>query len=159
MYENLKKMSEMELRDFKCPWPQTKEELDSIINALAERDQDYGTCVYSMSIAAEAAFRYIASKLGVTGFQASCADLDFFRRIRGYKFGFQVINMENLLYPQYKDELSVNPKKLLEDPRTRKVIKAEAKKLLSDKSKSSADGDVIKHWKKLAALPDLKEKQ
>lgn len=95
--------TEAQLRALKMPWPRSEGDMRRIIQAVSQREHDYGTCVYAMSIAAEAAFHLVAHRLGVTGFQASCADLDFLRRLRGYEMGFRVLNYENLLYPQYAD--------------------------------------------------------
>lgn len=154
MTTSIKKMTEQELRDYKVPTPRSIDELTDIICDLTERKHDYGTCVYAMSIAATAAFNYMASTLGVTGFQASCADMDILRRTRGYEHGFQVINYENLLYPQYEDQFGLSRAKLLADPGVRKIVRAAAKKLLKDRS-ADAHKDVLAHWKQLAALPVL----
>lgn len=94
---------EEELRELDVPWPRNETDLLRIIRAVAKREHDYGTCVYAMSIAAEASYNYISHVLGVTGFQASWADMDFLRRTRGWKMGFRILNYENLLYPQYLD--------------------------------------------------------
>lgn len=99
----LRSGTEKELREFDAPWPRNEADLLRIIRVVAKREHDYGTCVYAMSIAAEAAYNYISHVLGVTGFQASCADMDFIRRTRSWKMGFQILNYENLLYPQYLD--------------------------------------------------------
>ncbi len=101
--KTLKNGSEKELRELDVPWPRNEADLLRIIRAVAKREHDYGTCVYAMSIAAEASYNYISHVLGVTGFQASCADMDFLRRTRSWKMGFQILNYENLLYPQYLD--------------------------------------------------------
>ena len=92
--------TEKEMREAKVPWPKTIEELVEYINSLTDRTHDYGTTVYAMSMAATAAFYYAAHKVGSSGFQASCADLDILRRTRGFKAGFAILNYENLLYPQ-----------------------------------------------------------
>jgi len=97
---NLKDMTEEELQAYKCPSPKTLEELTDIIKQLTEREHDYGTCVYAMSIAALATFYYVSYRLGVTGFQASCADLEFLKRSRNMESGFRIINYHYLLYPQ-----------------------------------------------------------
>lgn len=92
---------EQEIRNQEAPWFDSPDQLQKYINSLVERPQDYGSCVYAMSLAAVAAFQYVASKLGVTGFQASCADLDFIRRTRNIKGPFMLVNAEKMLYPQY----------------------------------------------------------
>ena len=100
--EECRTLDEDGLRDAVLPWPKTELELLAQIDALVNRKHDYGTCVYAMSMSAIAAFRYVSHRLGVTGFQASCADLDFIARNRGMKHGFQIVDYENLLYPQYE---------------------------------------------------------
>lgn len=145
-------MSEGELRDEKVITPDTIEELVEYIKALEERSHDYGTCVYAMSMSATAAFNYIARKLGVTGFQASCADMDILRRTRNLESGFRVLNFENLLYPQYcNDEHFPSWKELIAENIAE--LSKEAQKRL-DKS----DGDTIPthpnvkaHWELLAS--------
>jgi hypothetical protein len=83
--------TEQQMRDAKVPWPLTKEQLVEYVESLATRTHDYGTCVYAMSMAAQAAFNYVSRMLGVTGFQASCADLDFIRRTRSMDGPFMLI--------------------------------------------------------------------
>ncbi len=153
MTTDITKMTEQELRAYKVPTLRSIDELTDLITDLAARKHDYGTCVYAMSIAATAAFHYIGGTLGVTGFQASCADLDIVRRTRGYETGFRIVNYENLLYPQYEDEFVSSPAELLAEPDLRKTIRAAAAKLL--KGRSDAHKDVRAHWKHLAELPVL----
>ena len=93
--------TEEEMHEMKAPWPETPEELVAFITTITDRPHDYGTCVSAMSLAAEAAFNYVASVLAVTGFQASCADLDFLRRTRRIKGPFALIEGEDMMYPQY----------------------------------------------------------
>src|SRR5512141_507260 len=93
--------TEKEMRESKVPSIPTLEDLTEYIDSLVERPHEYGTCVYAMSMAATAAFHYVAGKLGVTGFQASCAALDVIRRTRGWEGPFLLLNAEDALYPQY----------------------------------------------------------
>lgn len=93
--------TEKELREASVPWPQNERQLLEYIHSLVEREHDYETCVYAMSMAAVAAFYYVSHKLGVTGFQASCADLDILRRTRSLDGPFMLLKAEDLLYPQY----------------------------------------------------------
>ncbi len=88
------------MRDSVAPWPESIDGLGKYIESLVERQHDYGTCVYAMSLAATAAFQYVAGKLGCTGFQASLADLDILRRTRQMKGPFIVLKAEDELYPQ-----------------------------------------------------------
>jgi hypothetical protein len=140
-------MTEKELREHKVPFFNTQDELDAYIKSLVEREHDYGTCVYAMSCAAEATFNYVASRLGVTGFQASCANLDFIKRTRGMENGFSIINYTNLLYPQYLNNESFPSITYLESE-NKKMLKKEAKRLL--RKNPNAHPDVIKRWKELS---------
>lgn len=133
------------MRDLANPWPKTEKELlDTILEHLKE-PHDYGSCAYAMSLAATAAFNYVAHKLGVTGFQASCADLDFLRRSRGYKGPFMVLDGAKLLYPQY--DVPGNVAEWIGEQRG--WLRDEARKLLAERSEM-AHPEVIAHWKKLA---------
>ena len=147
--EECRTLDEAGLRDAELPWPNTEEELIEQIDALVNREHDYGTCVYAMSLAAFAAFRYVSHKLGVSGFQASCADLDFLSRSRRLEHGFRIVGYENLLYPQYEeafDELDfwtlirANIKRLSE----------EAGKLLEKTEPTHPE--VRAHWEKLVEM-------
>jgi hypothetical protein len=136
--------TEAELRTAKVPWPLTKEQLTEYVESLVSKSHDYGTCVYAMSMAAEAAFNYISGQLGVTGFQASCADLDFVRRTRHIGGPFILLKGEDALYPQYDLEA-----KLAEAMQSWKPwLKEQAEKKLADPS--HAHPDVRAHWKRLA---------
>src|SRR5690606_28183360 len=96
--------TEVELRDAEVPWLKDPDDLAAYIASLVERPHDYGTCVYAMSMAATAAFNYVAGRLGASGFQASCADMDILRRTRSLKNGFCLVDYDGILYPQYWDE-------------------------------------------------------
>jgi len=110
--EQIKTADEAMLRDIEPAWPKTKEELDAIVWALTKRDHDYGTCVYAMSLSAWAAYCYVAHMLGTTGFQASCADMDLLKRSRHMDV-FRIVNADNLLYPQYDEDLDLPLQKLI----------------------------------------------
>lgn len=138
--------TEKDMREEKAPTPQSVDELSSYIETLVVREHDYGTCVYAMSLAATAAFNYVANKLGVTGFQASCADLDILRRTRRMESPFSIINGENMLYPQY--DLVGELKKNIED--WRGWAKQEAIKKLKVCDQERIHPDVLAHWKMLA---------
>lgn len=138
--------TESEMRAAKAPTPYTPAQLAEYIESLVKRNHDYGTCVYAMSLAATAAFNYVAHQLGVTGFQASCADLDILRQTRHLDGPFILLKGEDALYPQYnlREKLSDALKKW--EP----WLKEQAHKKLSDPSNTSAHPDVISHWKRLA---------
>jgi hypothetical protein len=136
--------TEQEMRDAEVPWVESTEELVAYINGLTDRNHDYGTCVYAMSMAAMAAFHYVGNKLGTTGFQASCADMDILRRSRMIKGPFMLIDGNKMLYPQYdlRQQLEEAIKKW------KPWAAEEAQKLLDDKP--TAHENVIAHWKQLA---------
>lgn len=147
-------LEEIAMRAFKAPTPDTSAELAKLADELVDREHEYGTCVYAMSILAEAAFRFVARRLGVTGFQASCADMDILRRTRGWKGPAMILDGENALYPQYDLRESVN--KWLTDPDMIQWLADEARKLIAERS--GPDGfpgqvhpDVRAHWERLAA--------
>lgn len=143
---DLSKATEAELREYSAPWPKTEDELLGLIHQLVDRPHDYGTCVYAMSIAAEATFNYVSDKLGVTGFQASCADMDILRRTRGYKHGFMVLDAAKLLYPQY-DVLNEVRHWI---SKTEARLSDEARRLLNEKSPGDVHPDVRARWATLA---------
>lgn len=150
-HEKLKTMKEAELREYKVPFPKSFEELKEIIDNLAEREHDYGTCVYAMSISAEASFKYISSKLGCTGFQAGCADMAFIGNTRNMKSGFSIIDWDNALYPQFREKLDVSLEGLLKG--NAEHFNKKSKELLADK-KSNAVKTVKDHWKYVADYTD-----
>ena len=136
--------TEEAMRDAKVPWPYTKQQLSDYIESLVNRDHNYGTCVYALSMAAEAAFNYVAHKLGVTGFQSSCADLDFIRRVRSMEGPFILLKAEDMVYPQY--DLEEKLRKAMES--WKPWVKEQAQKNL-DKDSEHCHPDVVAHWKKL----------
>jgi hypothetical protein len=143
----IKTMTEKELRESKVPYIKTESELVEYIGNLVDREHDYGTCVYAMSMAAVATYRYVGGKLGVTGCQASCADMDILRRNRMMNSGFMLLNYENLLYPQYcNKEYFPGWETLIKNNREHLAQKAQEK--LAEHS--DAHPDVIRHWKMLA---------
>lgn len=140
--------TEQDMRAAKVPWPYTKEQLVEYIDSLVEREHDYGTCVYAMSMAAVAAFYFVSHKLGVTGFQASCAEMDFLRRTRRLEGPFMLIDADKMLYPQYN--LMAELLKALEE--WRPWAKKRAAELLAART-SACDG-VVERWKELANGPE-----
>lgn len=151
--KTVNEMTEAEMREAKVPTSQTPEELAGYISALVDRQHDYVTCVYAMSMAATAAFNYVAHKLGVSGFQASCADLDILARTRDLHFG-KILDYRNLLYPQYCDtEHFPGVTELMADEKIRKWLGDEARKKLTE-TNGVAHPNVLAHWQKLASQAD-----
>lgn len=143
--ENLDR--EVAMRETKAPTPKSAEELASYIESLRAQEHCYGTCVYAMSLAATATFNYMASRLGVTGFQASCADMDILKRTRGYEHGFLILNATDLLYPQY------DPAKRAAEwvQETRPKLAGAAAKMLAEAG-DHVSPKVIARWQEIAAL-------
>lgn len=140
--------TEAEMREMEAPWPESAEELAEYVEALVDRPHSYGTCVYAMSLAAAAAFRYVAKRLGVTRFQASMADLDILRQTRGWKWG-RLLDYEKLLYPQYcTDEHFPSWRSLVEA--NREELAKRAEELLAEKGE--AHPHVTTHWRWLAGI-------
>jgi uncharacterized protein YdbL (DUF1318 family) len=144
MRETAKTEKEMQATESK--WPYTIEQLTEYVESLVDREHDYGTCVHAMSLAGIAAMNYVAHKLGVTGFQASCADLEIVRRNRLIKGPFMLLKAEDALYPQ-----SYPADKLREALKEWQPWLAEqAQKSLDENT--TAHPRVLWHWKRLAAL-------
>lgn len=138
--------TEQEMREMEAPWFNTYEELNDYIRGLIDRPHTYGTCVYAMSLAAVATFNFVAGKIGTTGFQASCADLDILRQTRHFEWG-KLLNYKDLLYPQ-----NINNNHF---PSIDYLMKEHKEKLaqlaqeLIDRSGEMAHPDVLNHWKML----------
>ena len=136
--------TELELRDVKEKWPYTQKQLTEYVESLVNRSHEYGTCVYALSLAAAAAFNYVSHKLGVTGFKASCADLDFLRRTRSINGPFILLKADDLLYPQYdlREKLDEAIKEW------QPWLKTEAQKRLENDRPAAVL--VVAHWQRLA---------
>lgn len=148
--ENAGAATEAEMRAAEIPRLGSVEELVAYIDSLVQRPHDYGTCVYAMSHAAVAAFNFVARELGVTGFQASCADLDILRHTRRFNAG-RLIDYENLLYPQYRDSIP-GFDQYVEEQAEWLAVEAEKKLAGATGPESPA---VTAWWQQLAAaLPD-----
>lgn len=136
---------EREMREAEVPTFDALSDLHAYIEGLVEREHDYGTCVYAMSMAAVATFNYVAHRLGVTGFQASCADLDILRRTRRLKGPFMLLDGEKALFPQYDLEKEVH--EWLHSADLRSWLAKEARRLLDERDLTAPA--VAAHWRKL----------
>ena len=139
-------MNETEMREHRVPWLKSADELTAYIESLITQQRDYGTAAYAMSLAAVAAFQYVAGKVGASGFQASCADLDVVRRTRHLNGPFILLKGEDMLYPQY--DLHGKLQEAMDS--WREWAREEARKKLAAHKAETAHPDVIKHWKMLA---------
>ena len=140
--------TEQGMRESPAPTPDSVEELAQYVESLVDRNHCYGTCVYAMSLAATAAFNFVVRRLGATGFQASCADLDILRRTRRLDGPFILIKAENDLYPQYDNVADLRAAR----EKWRPWVIEQAKKKLAESS--DAHPDVLAHWRRLAAEPE-----
>lgn len=136
--------TEQAMRAEDAPWPKTIEELMAYIQSQVDGPHTYGTCVYAMSLAATAAFHYVAGALGVTGFQAGCADLDVVRRTRGINGPFMLVKAQDALYPQY--DLQQKLTKALTE--WRPWLAEQARQRLAESGQASPS--VIRHWQSLS---------
>lgn len=142
--------TEQEMREAEVERPESMGDLVNYIETLVDREHDYGTSVYAMSMAATAAFNYVADKLGVTGFQASCADMDVLRRTRHIDGPFMLIRADQMLYPQYSIERVVREALVSWGP----WAAEKATKLLQDQVKHQyVAPEVLAHWRHLASAP------
>ena len=135
------------------PWPKSLNELTEYIEQMRawpndRRAESYGACVYAMANASLATFRYMASQLGATGFQASCADMEFLVQNRGYANGMMLLNAEDLLYPQY--DLKDRVEKWIAKSRV-KLAPVAATKLV-ETSSNNISVAVRARWEEIAAL-------
>lgn len=141
-----KESLEYKMSQEKVPTPNTIEELSSYISYLSYMTHDYGTAVYAMSMAAVATLNFMTNKIGASGFQYSCADMDILRRTRNLNHGFSIVDYSKVLYPQYrKDFLTYDG--IIEQNRIH--FASEARKLLDECSGSQ---EVQDHWTYLSSL-------
>jgi len=144
-----KAKTEVEMVEEKVPWLDTEEQLLSYIRSLIDRSHDYGTAARAAGMAATAAFYYVSKELGLTAFQASCAALDFIRRVFGFEHGFRILDYGNSLYPQYcNSEEFPSWRELIEQNKS--WLAKEAKKMLEESP--DAAPEVREHWEWLASL-------
>jgi hypothetical protein len=143
-------MTEQQMREAKVPTPDTPEELIGYVRRLVDRPHDYGTCCYAMSMAAVAAFNFVARRLGVSGFQASCADMDILARTRGWQWG-RLLNYEDLLYPQYCNEENFPSAGTLLAEHREELAKRAAEKLAASEREGFGSESVKAHWRTLVA--------
>lgn len=141
--------TEASMREEKVPFFNTSEQLQKYIDELVGMRHDYGTCAYAMSLAATAAFNFVAHQLGTTGFQAGCADLDFLRRSRSIDGPFIFLKAEDAIYPQYDIRGKVN-EWLGSDDMVKWLGTKAAQKLAACENDSMPAHPAVKaHWRAL----------
>ena len=136
-------MTEQEMMDHKVPTFDNEEDLVKYCRDLIEQEHDYGTSARTASLCAVAWMNYIARKLGLTGFQMSCADMDVLERMRRFKGPWAIINAEDQMYPQYDGKIQE-----ITDG-WKEWLKEEAKKRLREPG--NVHDKVKSRWQELAA--------
>ena len=131
------------------PTFQSLDELKDYIEELETKEHDYGSAANALTLASVATFNYMASKLGVTGFQASFADMQFIRRTRNIKSPFIIKQLGDGLYPQY--DLKGSFGEWVDSNDSKACLKKEATKRLENDDSFASD-NVLAHWKKLSEL-------
>lgn len=138
--------TEPQIRKLKTPWPETKEELLEFLDTIEKHPNGYGECVELIALFLDATKNYLLCKAGATGFQSDAVNISFLRRTRNMKH-FQILDISNLLYPQYCNQKYFPTLSTLIFTH-RNFLKTEAKKKLKENLK--AHPDVIRHWQALA---------
>ena len=116
---------------------------------LNDYRHDYGTICHAISACALAAAWAADSSEqgGITGFQSGAVMWDFVRQwaYKNNKTALRIINYDNMLYPQYKDDFE--GRTIYQS--TWEALQNEAKRLLDgiDSGEGSAADPVIAHWK------------
>lgn len=146
-----RRASAEKLRSTACPSLDGPEELGDLARALLMRRHDDDSVVAAAVVVAETAFWFMIATLDVSPFRAGGAIKDLIARLRNMKCGFDLIDFENLLYPQFDERLTITPDKLLARDDVRKTIKARAQELLND-GVAGVRSDVVERWRRLAAL-------
>ena len=110
-------------------------------------EHDYGTVCHAMAaigLAAMWAFNNSeGARGGITGFQAGCVMWEVIRHMNyeDNKCGLRLLNMDDLLYPQYEHKFcSISSN-------TWEAVKKEAQKRLIERG--TAHPDVVAHWKSI----------
>lgn len=147
-FEDWKTYNEEGMRDAKVPQMEGESDLAEFIDVMVSREHDYGTAARAMSCAAVAAFNYVAGKVGASGFQASCADLDILRQTRGWEWG-KILDFDKLLYPQYVTNPNEFPsaQRLLGEHREELAKRAQRKIDEAAATHISVADDVAAHWR------------
>jgi hypothetical protein len=112
----------------------------------------YSECAETLAATALDAFNLVAKALGVTGWQASYAELEFLRRSRGIKGPFGLYSMEDALYPQY--DLHQRLHDLRWSDETVTWLGDCAEYALATKDDGFVAGRVADHWRWLVAQRD-----
>ena len=117
-------------------------------NELSKRyEHDYGTVCHAMAaigLAAMYAFNKTdGARGGITGFQAGCVMWEVIRHMNyeNNKCGLRLLNMDDLLYPQYAHKFVAISEDIWD------AVREEAQKRLTERG--TAHPDVIAHWESI----------
>ena len=117
-------------------------------NELSKRyEHDYGTVCHAMAAIGLAAMRAFdrseGARGGITGFQAGCVMWEVIRHMNyeNNKCGLRLLDMDDLLYPQYEHKFVAISEDTWDD------VRKEAKKRLSERG--TAHPDVVAHWESI----------
>ena len=122
--------------------------LDDLMNYIQNiRDNyniGYGTAPRAIAQATLATSYYLADVFGITGFQAGFVMWDFIEDwyFRGNKCGLEIVNYDDMLYPQYNHKFQ---KTISKD--TFEALQKGAENNLEEGG--YAHPNVIKHWKSI----------
>lgn len=117
-------------------------------------EHDYGTVCHAMAaigLAAMWAFNNSeGARGGITGFQAGCVmwQVIFHMNYENNKCGLKILDMDNLLYPQYEYKFRTI------DEKTWRALQKEVRKKISESKEAhenSAHPAVMEHWQSIAA--------
>lgn len=127
----------------------TLDKLPEFLRHLTEDYQhDYGTICHAISAGAVATARAIdhSSAGDITGYQASLVMWMFIQHwmYDSNKCGLRLLDMDNLLYPQYAYKFQAISKE------TFVTVRKEAERLLAEKAET-AHPKVVAHWRSIAA--------
>ena len=139
---------DMRLQDewYKRAYSMKPDDFPEFFRELTEDyEHDYGTVCHAMAaigLAAMWAFnKSEGARGGITGFQAGCVMWKVIRHMnyKDNKCGLRLLNMDDLLYPQYEHKF----RSISSD--TWEAVQKEAQKRLSERG--TAHPDVVAHWK------------
>lgn len=78
-----------------------QETFGSSMNKLLNQVHDYNTSAEALSKALKLTIDHVAGELGLTGFQAGWAVMQFMAEFRNVQTGGIFLNFDDLIYPQY----------------------------------------------------------
>lgn len=120
-----------------------RNDMPTLIKVLENFNHDYNTSALATAVLAYAGYEHMAKKLGITGFQAGYAALEFLTFTEIYEIPFFVRSYRDMLYPQYEIKFKSISRKTFE------YLQSEANEKLENES-DLAHKEVIAHWQSIA---------